>query len=104
MAIDDLVQMGILSAEEIEEHFVVRIQHAYPIYRLGFGGQLYDLLSELHQLGNFYSIGRHGLFANNSMDDNVGMGIRVAAHIAGHEARETWWRDVLSWTQLRDAR
>jgi protoporphyrinogen oxidase len=102
MAIDDLVQMGILNAEEVEEHFVVRIQHAYPIYRLGFERQLYDLLSELHQVDSFYSIGRHGLFVNNSMDDNVGMGIRVAVHIAENEARETWWRDVLSWTQLSE--
>jgi len=100
MAVDDLVRMGILRAADVEEHFVVRIRYAYPIYRLGFERVLYGLLSELHQIQNLYTIGRHGLFMNNSMDDNVEMGLRVAAHIAGNEARETWWQSVLRWTQL----
>ena len=100
MATDDLVQMGILQAEDVEEHFVVRIRHAYPIYRLGFERVLYNLLSELHRLQNFYTVGRHGLFMNNSMDDNVEMGIHVATQIAEDKAREAWWQDVLHWTQL----
>jgi len=100
MAVDDLVRMGILRAADVEEHSVVRIRYAYPIYRLGFERVLYGLLSELHQIQNLYTIGRHGLFMNNSMDDNVEMGLRVAAHIAGNEARETWWQSVLRWTQL----
>lgn len=100
MAIKDLVQMGILRPENVEEHFVTRIRHAYPIYRLGFERVLCALLSELHQVRNFYTIGRHGLFMNNSMDDNVEMGMRLAAHIAEREAREIWWQSVLRWTQL----
>lgn len=100
MATDDLIQMGILQAEDVEEHFVVRIRHAYPIYRLGFERVLYNLLSELHRLQNFYTIGRHGLFMNNSMDDNVEMGIRVATQIAENKAREAWWQDILHQAQL----
>jgi protoporphyrinogen oxidase len=100
MAVNDLVQMGILQPEYVEEHFVTRIRYAYPIYRLGFERVLYALLRELHQLQNFYTIGRHGLFMNNSMDDNVEMGIRLAEHIAEREARELWWQSVLLWTQL----
>jgi protoporphyrinogen oxidase len=100
MAVNDLVQMGILRPENVEEHFVTRIRYAYPIYRLGFERVLYALLRELHQVQNFYTIGRHGLFMNNSMDDNVEMGMCVAEHIAEREARETWWQSVLQWTQL----
>lgn len=100
MAVKDLVQMGILRPENVEEHFVTRIRYAYPIYRLGFERVLCSLLSELHQVRNFYTIGRHGLFMNNSMDDNVEMGMRLAAHVAEREARETWWQNVLRWTQL----
>ncbi|MCX5855419.1 MAG: FAD-dependent oxidoreductase [Deltaproteobacteria bacterium] len=100
MAVTDLLQMGILRSGNVEEHFVTRIRNAYPIYRLGFERVLYALLSELHQVRNFYTIGRHGLFMNNSMDDNVEMGMRVAEHIAEREAREAWWQSVLRWTQL----
>lgn len=101
MATDDLVRLGILqAAEDVEERFAVRIRYAYPIYRLGFERVLYNLLNELHRLQNFHTIGRHGLFINNSMDENVEMGIRVAAQIADGRPREAWWRDVMSWTQL----
>ena len=100
MAVKDLVQMGILRPEHVEEHFVTRIRYAYPIYRLGFERELCSLLGELHQVQNFYTIGRHGLFMNNSMDDNVEMGMRLAEHISEHETRESWWQSVLRWTQL----
>jgi protoporphyrinogen oxidase len=100
MAIADLERMGILDRQDVYEHWVARIQHAYPIYRLGFERVLYRLLGDLTRIDNLYTIGRHGLFVNNSMDDNVAMGMRVAAHIADHEPREAWWRDVLRWTQL----
>ncbi len=100
LAVNDLIKMGILRQEDVEEHFVTRVRRAYPIYRLGFERVLYALLNELHQVRNFYTIGRHGLFMNNSMDDNVEMGMRLAEHIAEGELRETWWRSVLKWTQL----
>jgi UDP-galactopyranose mutase len=100
MATDDLARMGILQAEDVEEYSVIRVRRAYPIYRLGFERVLHKMLSALHRLENFYTIGRHGLFMNNSMDDNVEMGMRVAVHIAEGKARETWWQDVLTWTQL----
>ena len=100
MATDDLARMGILQAEDVEEYSVIRLRRAYPIYRLGFERVLHKVLSGLHQMENFYTIGRHGLFMNNSMDDNVEMGMRVAAQIAEDKARETWWQDVLAWTQL----
>jgi protoporphyrinogen oxidase len=100
MAMEDLAQMGILQPEDVEEYSVVRVRRAYPIYRLGFERVLHKVLSGLHRLENFYTIGRHGLFMNNSMDDNVEMGMRVAAQIAEGKARETWWQDVLTWTQL----
>ena len=61
---------------------------------------LYTLLTDLHRIQGFYTIGRHGLFVNNSMDDNVEMGIRVAANIADGNSRDTWWQQVLTWTQL----
>jgi protoporphyrinogen oxidase len=100
MAIEDLAKMGILNPEDVAEHFVARIHHAYPIYRLEFEQVLHTLLNELHQVQGFYTIGRHGLFVNNSMDDNVEMGIRVAAHIADGSSRDAWWWQVLTWTQL----
>lgn len=100
MAMEDMTRMGVLQKKDVEESFVVRIRYAYPIYRLGFEKLLNSLLNDLNQVQNLYSIGRHGLFLNNSMDENVEMGMRVAAHIANQEMRGEWWKDVLRWTQL----
>jgi len=100
VATDDMAEMGILQREDVVEYSVVRVRRAYPIYRLGFEKVLYKVLSELHRLENFYTIGRHGLFMNSSMDDSVEMGMRVAMQIAEDKSRETWWQDVLTWTQL----
>jgi len=103
MAVHDLTEMGILRPEDVEDHYITRIRYAYPIYRLGFERVLYALLRELHQMDNFYTIGRHGLFMNNSMDDNVEMGMRLAAHISEGGTRDQWFRSVLRWTQLTGA-
>lgn len=102
LAVKDLVNTGILLPENVEEQFVMRIRRAYPIYRLGFEKLLYSLLSEMHRLQNFYTIGRHGLFMNNSMDDNVEMGMCVAEHIAEGKVRGDWWQKVIQWTQLEN--
>ena len=39
------------------------------------------MLEGVHEVRNLMTLGRHGLFLNNSMDDNVGLGFQVADHI-----------------------
>ena len=48
--------------------------------------------------------GRHGLFLNNSMDDNVGLGFQIADHIAqkGADGR-VWVAEMLEFMKLRFA-
>ena len=40
------------------------------------------MLEGVHEVPNLLTLGRHGLFLNNSMDDNVLLGMKVADHIA----------------------
>ena len=40
------------------------------------------MLEGVHAVPNLLTLGRHGLFLNNSMDDNVLLGMKVADQIA----------------------
>ena len=57
--------------------------------------------SALHQQVR-RTIGRHGLFLNNSMDDNVLLGIRAADAIAekGLDGR-AWFTEMQKFSDLR---
>ena len=48
------------------------------------------------------TLGRHGLFLNNSMDDNVGLGFQIADHIdaKGADSR-VWLTEMLAFMNLR---
>jgi hypothetical protein len=51
---------------------------------------------------NLLTIGRHGLFLNNSMDDNVLLGTKVADTIvkSGFQSAD-WLKDMLAFMNLR---
>jgi hypothetical protein len=62
------------------------------------------VLEGVHEVRNVMTLGRHGLFLNNSMDDNVGLGFQVADHIArqGADGR-VWVAEMLEFMKLRFA-
>jgi len=74
----DASRFDCFKREEVEEVFVKRLATAYPIYEIEFEKNLNPVLEALHRFENFMTIGRHGLFLNNSMDDNVELGVWVA--------------------------
>jgi hypothetical protein len=51
---------------------------------------------------NLLTLGRHGLFLNNSMDDNVLLGMKIGDHITGGDfnSRE-WLSQMLAFMHLR---
>ena len=51
---------------------------------------------------NLLTLGRHGLFLNNSMDDNVLLGMKVADQIerGGFNAK-SWLSEMLAFMNLR---
>ena len=48
------------------------------MYELNFEDHLIPVLDGVHEVPNLLTLGRHGLFLNNSMDDNVLLGMKVA--------------------------
>ncbi len=60
------------------------------------------MLEGVHAVPNLLTLGRHGLFLNNSMDDNVLLGMKVADHIAdGGFNSQAWLSEMLAFMNLR---
>jgi protoporphyrinogen oxidase len=104
LALRDLMKMGYgVTPGEVEAYHVTDIPTAYPVYELNFEEHLIPVLDGVHEMRNLMTLGRHGLFLNNSMDDNVLLGMKIADHIEKHGAdqNQAWKSDMLAFMNLR---
>ena len=102
IAMRDLESTGLgVQRSEVRDYWVAPLPGAYPVYELGFEEHLIPVLDGV-SMANVHSIGRHGLFLNNSMDDNVLLGIRAADTIAekGLDGRG-WFKQMQAFSDLR---
>ena len=105
LALGDMMKMGYgVTESEVDSYFVTDIPTAYPVYELNFEDHLIPVLEGVHEMRNLLTLGRHGLFLNNSMDDNVGLGFQIADHIdqKGADGR-VWVSEMLEFMKLRFA-
>jgi protoporphyrinogen oxidase len=105
IALHDLMKMGYgVTEDEVDSYYVTGITTAYPVYELNFEDHLIPVLEGVHEVRNLMTLGRHGLFLNNSMDDNVGLGFQIADHIERQGADSTVWvAEMLEFMKLRFA-
>jgi protoporphyrinogen oxidase len=104
LALADLMKMGYdVTEDEVEGYHVTDIPTAYPVYELNFEDHLIPVLDGVHEVRNLMTLGRHGLFLNNSMDDNVLLGMKIAEHIdrRGADQNQAWKTDMLAFMNLR---
>jgi protoporphyrinogen oxidase len=102
IAMRDLENTGLgIDRSEVRDYWVTPLAGAYPVYEIGFEHHLVPVLDAV-SMANVYSVGRHGLFLNNSMDDNVMLGIRAADAIAekGLDGR-SWFTEMQAFSDLR---
>jgi protoporphyrinogen oxidase len=103
IALADLMKMGYgVTESEVDDYYVADIATAYPVYELNFEDHLIPVLEGVHAVPNLLTLGRHGLFLNNSMDDNVLLGMKVADQVAtaGFDSR-AWLSQMLAFMNLR---
>ena len=104
LALKDLMKMGYnVTESEVEAYQVTDIPTAYPVYELNFEEHLIPVLEGVHAVRNVMTLGRHGLFLNNSMDDNVLLGMKIAEHIdrRGADQNQAWKSEMLAFMNLR---
>jgi protoporphyrinogen oxidase len=103
LALHDVMKMGYgVTEEEVDEYHITDIPTAYPVYELNFEEHLIPVLEAVHSFDNVMALGRHGLFLNNSMDDNVLLGSKVAEAIATRKVSSaTWLSEMRAFMGLR---
>lgn len=83
IAVKDLVDIGLIKADEVLEEFTHREVYAYPLYTLGYRTHLDAVLAYLDAIQGLDTTGRQGLFKYNNMDHSVAMGFTAADNIIG---------------------
>jgi protoporphyrinogen oxidase len=80
----ELAELG-FAIEDAIEAFVVRVEHGYPVYHLGYDEDRRILLATVERFANVRTAGRQGLFRYVFMDAAMQMGIEAARQMASGE-------------------
>jgi len=78
IAFPHLENSGLLKAEEVSGYFSEKIEHAYPIYSVGYAENIATLFRKLQEFKNVLSFGRLGMFSYANVDEAIRMGFKAA--------------------------
>lgn len=90
LAVDELVQMGLVRPEQVLSGFVVRSEKAYPVMEMGFQRHIDTIKSWLDQFENLTPIGRSGMFKYNNQDHAIATGLLAARTALGFGKYNPW--------------
>lgn len=85
---DELLNIGLVELKDIEDIFIHREEHAYPIYNIGYKNNLKLVLEYINSFSNLITIGRQGLFKYNNMDHSIEMGFETARYLLGRNDKK----------------
>ncbi|HEX7599888.1 MAG TPA: FAD-dependent oxidoreductase, partial [Polyangia bacterium] len=74
----DLDRLGFLPRRRVRDAWALRVSHAYPIYRVGYGEHLARVESALSRWTNLHLLGRTGTFRYLNLDAVIHEGIGLA--------------------------
>jgi len=92
----DLENLGLLRAEDIEAHLVIREANAYPIYDVGYKARINRLVAWIEHDARIMTAGRQGRFLYINQDAAIKNGLEAARALCTlHETgtvveREVW--------------
>ena len=94
-----LKDMGaILSDREVLDSFIVRMSHAYPVYRRGFAADRDRLLDRISSIQNLVTSGRQGLFRYHAMtNETMAMAADVVQWVEGFQGSKTGISGASQW-------
>jgi protoporphyrinogen oxidase len=80
----ELAQLG-FALDDVIDAFVVRVEHGYPVYHVGYDDDRRALLAAVDRFANVRTAGRQGLFRYVFMDAAMHMGIEAARQMTSGE-------------------
>ena len=82
LAARDLERAGLVAPGETRLLATARLEHAYPLYDLGYKERVECVKQALRAVANLRSTGRQGLHRYNNMDHSIAMGWHAAKGLA----------------------
>jgi protoporphyrinogen oxidase len=86
----EIARIGLASSANIQNAYVIRAPHAYPIYDADYSENLGVVREFLSGLSNLQTIGRNGLHRYNNQDHAMMTGILAARNVALEENNDVW--------------
>lgn len=85
----ELEQLGFITAEDVEDGTVVRMQKAYPVYDSNYQKSLKTVREFLDGIDNFHLVGRNGQHKYNNQDHSMLTAMMAAENVLG--AKHDLW-------------
>ena len=87
--IKGLEKAGLANRDEVIDSYLLKVKYAYPILELNYKKKLIEVVSFLERCGNFFALGRTGIFKYNNADNSMEMGLQLARAIINNEKNFT---------------
>jgi protoporphyrinogen oxidase len=79
----ELIQLGLVRAEQIKDCVVVRIEKAYPVYNSSYQDNVNVIRSALSGFSNFQVVGRNGMHKYNNQDHSMMTALLAVKNLQG---------------------
>jgi protoporphyrinogen oxidase len=79
----ELLQLGLVKAEQFREGSVVRVEKAYPIYDPGYQQNVAAIRGALAGFANLHVVGRNGMHKYNNQDHSMMTAILAVRNLGG---------------------
>ena len=89
LAKGELMQLGLVRADEVEDGVVYRHAMAYPVYAHGYATHLEGIRRYLATIENLQTIGRNGLHRYNNQDHSMLTAMLAVRNVFG-ESHDLW--------------
>ncbi len=86
-ALTDLDRLGFLARGRVRDAWLLRVPHAYPIYRVGYAETVQRARGLLARWPTLHLLGRTGSFQYLNMDGVIEQALRLARRLAGADER-----------------
>jgi protoporphyrinogen oxidase len=91
--IEGLVHTGMISADEVTDHHVIKYRNFYPRYDQEYAEKMMVVSDKLRQVSNLLTTGRIGMYNYNNSDHCADMGRFIAENLsAGVKPTDIWQR------------
>jgi protoporphyrinogen oxidase len=82
--IGPLERAGLIDEKDVYDYFSRFLNHAYPIYEVGFEKRMTKIMEFVNGIQNVLTYGRQGIFSYTNTDNSIDMALRSVAYIASY--------------------